>query len=79
MSGDAAVATAALNDASSSSFRQPIETSEDSRERAAVPVRATVGGSDGGRVTRLEAEVGELREELDKLNAQFAEFRKQFE
>jgi uncharacterized protein YceH (UPF0502 family) len=79
MSGDAAVATAALNDASSSSFRQPIETSEDSRERAAVPVRATVGGSDGGRVTRLEAEVRELREEMDKLNAQFAEFRKQFE
>jgi uncharacterized protein len=79
MSGDATAATVALQDASSSLFRKHIENSEDSREGAAMSVRASAGGSDGSRVARLEAEVAELRGKLDKLNAQFAEFRKQFE
>jgi len=43
------------------------------------PVRASRSGADGERVEKLEAEVAELRTEVDRLKLTFEEFRKQFE
>ena len=40
---------------------------------------ATAGGGGRGRIGELEDEVRRLREELDALRGEFAEFRKQFD
>ena len=41
--------------------------------------RASRRSSESDRVAKLEAEVQELRQQIDRLSSQFAEFRKQFE
>jgi uncharacterized protein YceH (UPF0502 family) len=73
MSGDAASAAAGAGGASAAGFRQHVV--DPARPAEAL---ATATG-EGGRVARLEAEVAELRGEIEKLKVQFADFRKQFE
>lgn len=46
---------------------------------APEPVRASGRSGDHERVAKLETEIEALRQELNELKAQFAEFRKQFE
>ena len=79
MSGDAHADTATQPGASLTAFRQHIENAAPPREEHSHSDSASRNGGDGGRMARLEADVRELRGEIDKLNLQFAEFRKQFE
>jgi uncharacterized protein len=73
LSGDAAAVGAGTASASSTPFRQHIENS-------ARPAENSVGAAgEGGRLARLEAEVAELRGEIEKLKTEFAGFRKQCE
>ncbi|NVM77245.1 hypothetical protein FHW83_003051 [Duganella sp. SG902] len=50
------------------------------REETAASLGGSVsGGGQGSRIGALEQEVQQLRQQVDELTAQFAEFRKQFE
>lgn len=50
------------------------------REETAASLGGSVsGGGQGARIGALEQEVQQLRQQVDELTAQFAEFRKQFE
>jgi uncharacterized protein len=79
MSGDAAATAAERPGASLEAFRQHVENAEAPREVETVGGRIGGGGTDQGRIARLEAEVRELRGEIAELKRMFAEFRKQFE
>jgi uncharacterized protein len=79
MSGDADAASATQPGASLIAFRQHVANAASPREDHPHLVHAGSDGGDGGRVARLEAEVRELRAELEKLHEQFAKFRKQLE
>jgi uncharacterized protein YceH (UPF0502 family) len=79
MSGDAGAASAERPGASLAAFRQHVENAEAPREVETVGGRIGGGGTDQGRIARLEAEVRELRGEIAELKRLFAEFRKQFE
>ncbi len=79
MSGDASAFATPSGHRSSSSFRQHIENPGNSDQGPAVSSRAGGGGTEAGRITKLEAELMELRGEIDTLKSQFADFRKQFE
>jgi uncharacterized protein YceH (UPF0502 family) len=79
MSGDASAFAAPSGHPSSSSFRQHIENPGNSGQGSAVSSRAGGGGMEAGRIAKLEAELMELRGEIDTLKSQFADFRKQFE
>lgn len=46
---------------------------------ASVGERASRRASESDRIAKLEAEVQELRQQIENLTSQFAEFRKQFE
>jgi len=80
MSGEAAAAApiaAEPVNASLQAFREHVENAPPAKEMD--PAGAPRPGSEGGRVARLEAEVRDLRAEIETLKAQLAEFRKQFE
>ena len=79
MSGDAGATAAERPGASLEAFRQHVENAEAPREVETIGGRIGGGGTDQGRIARLEAEVRELRGEIAELKRMFAEFRKQFE
>src|ERR1700722_11386113 len=79
LSGDAGATAAERPGASVEAFRQHVENAEVPREVETVAGRIGGGGTDQGRIARLEAEVRELRGEIAELKGLFAEFRKQFE
>jgi uncharacterized protein len=78
MSGDSTKA-ASQPSASLAAFRQHIENAAPPREDHSQSEQSSDHGEGGGRMARLEAETRELRGAVEKLSAQFAEFRKQFE
>jgi uncharacterized protein len=78
MSGDSTKA-ASQPSPSLAAFRQHIENAAPPREDHSQSEQSSDHGEGGGRMARLEAETRELRGAVEKLSAQFAEFRKQFE
>jgi uncharacterized protein YceH (UPF0502 family) len=79
MSGDTDKATAPHVSPISTAFRQHVENPARPHENRGATSNSAGSVSDGNTMARLEAEVTELRAEIEGLRIQFAEFRKQFE